>query len=79
MTIADFAQGMAYLAAGIAVFTGFGSGIGEGFVAGKAVEALGRQPEAGGQIRTLMIIGQAIAETTGIYGLIVAIMLMFVV
>lgn len=74
-----FAQGMAFIGAGIAVFTGFGSGIGEGYVAGKAVEALGRQPEAAGQIRSLMIVGQAVAETTGVYGLIVAILLMFAV
>ena len=73
-----FAQGMAFIGAGIAVLTGFGPGIGQGYAAGKAVEALGRQPEAAGQIRTLMITGQAVAETTGLYGLIVAILLIFV-
>jgi F-type H+-transporting ATPase subunit c len=73
-----FAQGMAFLGAGLAVFTGVGPGIGQGYAAGKAVEALGRQPEAAGQIRTLMITGQAVAETTGLYGLIVAILLIFV-
>jgi F-type H+-transporting ATPase subunit c len=72
-----FAQGMAFLGAGIAVLTGFGPGIGQGFAAGKAVEALGRQPEAEGKIRALMITGQAVAETTGLYGLIVAIILIF--
>jgi F-type H+-transporting ATPase subunit c len=75
---ADFAHGMALLGAGIAVLTGFGPGIGQGFAAGKAVEALGRQPEAANEIRSLMITGQAIAETTGLYGLIVAIILIFV-
>lgn len=73
-----FAQGMAFLGAGIAVLTGFGPGIGQGYAAGKAVEAVGRQPEAAGQIQSLMITGQAIAETTGLYGLIVAILLIFV-
>ena len=72
-----FALGMAYLGAGLAVLTGIGPGIGQGYAAGKAVEALGRQPEAESSIRTLMITGQAVAETTGLYGLIVAIILIF--
>ena len=72
-----FAQGMAFLGAGIAVLTGIGPGIGQGYAAGKAVEALGRQPEAESSIRTLMITGQAVAETTGLYGLTVAIILIF--
>ncbi|MFI3329189.1 MAG: ATP synthase F0 subunit C [bacterium] len=71
-----FASGMAYIGAGIAVLTGFGSGIGQGFAAGKAVEAIGRQPEASGKITITMILGQAMAETTGLYGLVVALMLM---
>jgi len=74
---ASFVQGLAMLGAGIAVLTGIGPGIGQGYAAGKAVEALGRQPEAEGSIRTLMITGQAMAETTGLYGLIVAIILIF--
>ncbi len=65
------------IGAGIAVFTGFGTGIGQGFAAGKALEAVGRQPEAVGAIRSTMIIGQAVAETTGIYGTIIAIILIF--
>lgn len=65
------------IGAGIAVFTGFGTGIGQGYTAAKAVEAVGRQPEAVGAIRSTMILGQAVAETTGIYGTIVAIILIF--
>lgn len=72
-----FAMGLAFLGAGIAVLTGIGPGIGQGYAAGKAVEAIGRQPEAAGTIRTTMIIGQALAETTGLYGLLVAIFLIF--
>ncbi len=72
-----FAQGMAFIGAGIAVFTGIGPGLGQGYAAGKAVEAIGRQPEAASSIRTVMITGQALAETTGLYGLIVAIILIF--
>ncbi len=73
-----FVQGMAMLGAGIAMIAGIGPGIGQGFAAGKAVEALGRQPEAEGKIRTLMLIGQAMAETTGLYALIIAFILIFV-
>ncbi len=73
---ASYASGMAYIGAGIAVFTGFGSGIGEGMVAAKAVEAIGRQPEASGKITVTMVIGCAIAETTGLYGLIIAFLLL---
>lgn len=72
----DIASGLAYIGAGVAVLTGFGSGIGEGMVAAKAVEAIGRQPEASGKITVTMIIGCAIAETTGLYGLIIAFMLL---
>ncbi len=70
-----FARGMAYIGAGIAVFTGVGAAIGEGNVAAHAVEAIGRQPEASGKITLTMLIGQAVSETTGLYGLIIAIML----
>jgi F-type H+-transporting ATPase subunit c len=70
-----FAQGMAYLGAGIAVVAGLGPGIGQGFAAGKAAEAVGRQPEAQGKILVTTIVTQAVAETTGLYALVVAIML----
>ena len=70
---------LAYSAIGasIAVMAGFGVGLGQGITAAKAVEAIGRQPEATGQIRTTMIIGQAIAETGTIYGFLIAFLLMF--
>ncbi len=74
--LATDASGLAYLGAGVAVLTGLGSGIGEGMAAAKAVEAVGRQPEASGKITVTMIIGCAIAETTGLYGLIIAFMLL---
>ncbi|MDE5715678.1 MAG: ATP synthase F0 subunit C [Anaeroplasmataceae bacterium] len=71
-----FKSGMAYIGAAIAVFTGVGAAIGEGNVAAKAVEAIGRQPEAAGSIRLTMLIGQAVSETTGLYGFIIALMLL---
>lgn len=72
---ADWARGMAYLAAGIVGLTGMSQGLGQSFVAAKAVEAIGRQPEASGKITSTMIIGQGIAETTGLYALLIAILL----
>jgi F-type H+-transporting ATPase subunit c len=70
-----YAQGLAYIGAGIAVLTGAGTGIGQGMAAAKAVEAVSRQPEASAKITTTMLIGQAVAETTGLYGLIIAFIL----
>ena len=70
----DIAKGLIAIGAGLAVMTG----IGEGFVAGKAVEAIGRNPEAEGKIRSTMILGIALSETCAIYGLLVAILLIFV-
>jgi len=69
-----------YLAAGIAMGIGaIGPGIGEGFAAGKALEGMARQPEMADALLRTMIIGQAITESTGIYSLVVAIILLFVV
>jgi len=74
----DIARGLIAIGAGLAVITGMMTGIGEGFVAGKAVEAIGRNPEAEGKIRSTMILGIALSETCAIYGLLVAILLIFV-
>lgn len=71
-----FRSGMAYIGAAIAVFTGIGAALGEANVAAKAVEAIGRQPEASGKITITMLIGQAVSETTGIYGFLIALMLL---
>jgi F-type H+-transporting ATPase subunit c len=70
-----YAMGMAAIGAGLAVLTGLGPAIGEGMIGAKAMEAIGRQPEAAGTIRLTMLIGQAVTETTGLYGLIIAFML----
>lgn len=73
-------KAMALLAAGICMGLGaIGPGLGEGFVAGKACEALGKRPDEANQITKTMIIGQAITETTGIYSLVIALILIFVV
>ena len=66
------------IGAGLAMIAGIGPGIGEGYAAGKACEAIGRQQEAKGAVTSTLILGCALAETTGLYGLIVALILMFV-
>lgn len=63
--------------AGLAMIAGIGPGIGQGFAAGKGAEAVGRQPEAQGDIIRTMLLGAAVAESTGIYGLVVALILLF--
>ncbi len=69
--------GIIAIAAAIAAFTGIGAGIGIGLATGKAVEAIARQPEAAGSIRTSLLLGAALAEATAIYGLVVALVLVF--
>ncbi len=71
-----FVLGCSAIGAGIAMISGMGPGVGQGFAAGKGAEAVGRQPEARGAIMSTMILGQAVAETTGIYGLVVALILL---
>lgn len=72
----DFKSAVAYFAAGIAVFVGFATSIAQGKVAAKGVEAVGRQPEASGKIMVTMLLGQAVCETSALYGLIIAFMLL---
>lgn len=69
--------GASAIGAGLAMIAGLGPGIGEGICGSKAVEAVGRQPEASGIVTRTMIIGDALAETTGLYSLLIAILLMF--
>ena len=70
--------GCCALGAGLSLIAGIGPGIGEGYAVGKACEAIGRQPECKGSVTSTMILGCAIAETTGIYALVIAILLIFV-
>ncbi|MBR7117603.1 MAG: ATP synthase F0 subunit C [Clostridia bacterium] len=71
---------LAARALGAALCMGIGAigpGIGEGNAVGKALEAMARQPEMAGTLRVNMILGCAITETTGIYSLVVSLLLMF--
>ena len=70
--------GCCALGAGVAMIAGIGPGIGEGNAVAKACEAIGRQPECKGSVTTTLLMGCAVAETTGLYALIIAILLMFV-
>ncbi len=73
-----FVKGMACLGAGIAMVAGLGPGIGQGIAASKGAEAVGRNPDAQSKIQSTMVLGIALAETTGIYALVIAILLIFV-
>ena len=71
--------GCCALGAGICMGIGaIGPGIGEGHAVANACEAIGRQPESKGAFTSTMIMGCAISETTGIYSLVIAILLIFV-
>ncbi len=67
------------IGAGLSMIAGIGPGIGEGYAVGKACEAIARQPESKGSVTSTMLMGCAVAETTGIYGFVVAILLLFVI
>ena len=77
---ADLIRGLALLGAGVCMGLGaIGPGVGEGFAAGKACEAIGRKPEEAGLLTRTMLVGQAVSESTGIYSLVIALLLLFVV
>ena len=66
------------LGAGLCMGLGaIGPAIGEGNAVGKALEGMARQPEMAGTLRTNMILGCAITETTGIYSLVISFLLLF--
>ena len=65
------------IGAGLAMIAGIGPGIGQGYAAGKATEAVGRRPKLYSSVVRTMFLGQAVAQTTGIYALIIALVLMF--
>ena len=74
----SFVLGITALGAALAVFVGIGAGISTGNATGKAVESIARQPEASSKIVSALVVGCAFAEATAIYGLLVALLLIFV-
>jgi len=65
------------LGAGLAMIAGIGPGIGQGYAAGKGAERVGQRPKYQGLIVRTMLLGQAVGQTTGIYALVVALILLF--
>ncbi len=76
----EIIEAASLLGAGISMGLGaIGPGIGEGFAAGKACEGISRNPNEAGLLTRTMLVGQAVTESTGIYALVVALLLIFVV
>jgi len=65
------------IGAGLTMIAGIGPGIGQGYAAGKGAEAVGRNPKNGKQSTMVMLLGAAVAETSGILALVVALILLF--
>ena len=74
----DLISAASAIGAGLAVIAGIGPGVGQGIAAGHAAAAVGRNPGAKSDVTSTMLLGQAVAETTGLYGLLIAIILLFV-
>ena len=70
--------GCCALGAGTAMIAGIGPGIGEGNCAARACEVIGRNPECKSDVTSSMILGIALSETTGIYGFVTGLLLIFV-
>lgn len=73
----EFISAMSAIGAGIAMIAGVGPGVGQGIAAGHGAAAVGRNPGAKSDITSTMLLGQAVAETTGLYGLVIALILLF--
>lgn len=67
--------GLVAIGAGLAAIGVLGTGVGQGISAGKAADAVGRNPEAASKIRSMLIIGLAISESSALYAFIIAILL----
>ena len=65
------------IGAGLALIAGIGPGIGQGIAAGYGASAVGRNPGAKGDIMSTMLLEQAVAETTGLYGLVIGLILLY--
>ena len=69
---------MQMLAAAIAILAGAGNAIGEGLLCAHAVDGMARNPESFKNLRTTMILGCALVETTGIYALLISLLILFI-
>jgi len=77
---ADIVKAAAFLGASISMGLGaIGPAVGEGMVAAKTCEAIGKNPREAGLLTRTMLVGKAVTESTGIYSLVIALLLLFVV
>ncbi len=72
-------RGLAFIAIGMCGLSMMASGLGEGYICAQAVTAMSRNPEMYSKLRTGMILGCALTETTAIYCLLLSIFLFFLV
>ena len=77
ITNVAYILGCSAVGAGIAMIAGVGPGVGQGYAAGQGAAAVGRNPGAKSDITSTMLLGQAVAETTGLYSLVIALILIF--
>ena len=77
MDTVSIGRGLVAIAAALAVMTRIFSTVGQGYAAAKAVEAVGKNPDAEKQIRSMLILGAGLAETAAIYGMLISFMLIF--
>lgn len=74
----ELTEGLKYLGVGLCMGLGaIGPAIGEGLVGAKAMEAIGRNPEASDKISSLVFVLMAICESTGIYALVLSLIMIF--
>jgi len=72
-------ESMKLLASALAIgIGGMAPAIAIGWLAGKAMEAIGRNPEASGKVQGAMILGMAFAEAIAIYSLVIALIIKFI-
>ncbi|XJS11296.1 ATP synthase F0 subunit C [Aerococcaceae bacterium WGS1372] len=69
--------GIVHIAAALALSNGILTTFGQAKIASQTIESMGRQPEAADDLRATMFVGLAMAETSGIYGLLIAIIMLF--
>ena len=75
--LASDPTGFVYIGVGLMSIGLGASGIGEGFVCGKALEGMARNPEMYSKLRIAMVLGCALTETTAIYSLLIALLMLF--
>lgn len=78
--VVNWVKVAASIAAGVCMGIGsIGPALGQGFVGGKACESIGKKPESAGLITRTMVVALAFVESSAIYSLLVALVLMFII